>query len=123
IAAIEGRALGGGLEIAEACWLRVAAGDAWLGHPEVRIGAVAGFGGTTRLARLIGKGRAAEMLLTGRLVDAREALATGLVNRVVPAGEAVPAATALARDIAARPATAVRLNWEAMHRGLDMAID
>ena len=74
IAAINGHALGGGLELAESCMLRVAVRHATLGHPEVRIGAVAGFGGTTRLPRLIGKGRAAELLLTGKLVTAEEAV-------------------------------------------------
>src|SRR2546428_6365204 len=83
VAAMNGYALGGGLELAEACMLRVAVRHAMLGHPEVRIGAIAGFGGTTRLPRLIGKGRATELLLTGRLVTAEKALQMGLVNRVV----------------------------------------
>src|SRR5438093_9927909 len=82
VAAMNGYALGGGLELAEACTLRVAVRNAMLGHPEVRIGAVAGFGGTTRLPRLIGKGRAAELLLTGRLITAEEALRIGLVHKV-----------------------------------------
>src|SRR5207247_1516189 len=72
-----------GLELAEACMLRVTVPEARLGHPEVRIGAIAGFGGTTRLPRLIGKGRATELLLTGRLVTAEEALQIGLVTRIV----------------------------------------
>ena len=83
VAAINGHALGGGLELAESCMLRVAVRHATLGHPEVRIGAVAGFGGTTRLPRLIGKGRAAELLLTGKLVSAEEAVQLGLITKVV----------------------------------------
>ena len=84
IALINGFALGGGLEIAESCMLRVAVQGAKLGHPEVRIGAVAGWGGSTRLPRLIGKGRAAELLLTGKMIDADKAYTFGLVNAVVP---------------------------------------
>jgi len=82
IACINGFALGGGLELAESCMLRVAVHSAKLGHPEVRIGAVAGWGGTTRLPRLVGKSRAAELLLTGKMIGAEEAFQLGLVNRV-----------------------------------------
>ena len=110
VAAINGDAFGGGLELAEACALRVAVRHARLGHPEVRIGAVAGFGGTTRLPRLIGKGRAAEYLLTGRPMDAEEALRVGLVNRVVTEAETLLQETeALVREILARAPVAVRL--------------
>ncbi|MBB5018309.1 enoyl-CoA hydratase [Chitinivorax tropicus] len=123
IAAINGHALGGGLEIAEACMLRVAASGALLGHPEVKIGAVAGFGGTTRLPRLIGKGRAADMLLTGRLVTAEEALSMGLVNRVVPFTRLMDETHALLQDILSQSPQAVKLTWEALHRGLDLPID
>ncbi|AXE28495.1 enoyl-CoA hydratase [Chromobacterium phragmitis] len=123
LAAINGDALGGGLEIAEACMLRLAAPHARFGHPEVRIGAVAGFGGTTRLPRLIGKGRAAEMLLTGRLIDAEEACRLGLVNRVAPADDLLAEAESLLREIMAQSPTAVRLSWEAIHRGLSLSED
>lgn len=82
IALINGFALGGGLELAESCMFRIAVSSAKLGHPEVKIGAVAGWGGTTRLPRLIGKSRAAEMLLTGKMIDANEAVKIGLINRV-----------------------------------------
>jgi len=122
IAALNGYALGGGLELAEACTLRIAASHAMLGHPEVQIGAVAGFGGTTRLPRLVGKGRAAELLLTGRIVTAEEALAIGLVNRVVPGVELMAAAERLAGEIAAHSPNAVRFTWEAMHRGMDLTL-
>jgi enoyl-CoA hydratase len=122
IAAINGHALGGGLELAEACMLRVAARHAKLGHPEVRIGAVAGFGGTTRLPRLVGRGRAAELLLTGRLVTADEALQLGLVNRVVEPDRLLAVAEELAREVLANAPVAVRLTWEALHRGLDLTL-
>jgi enoyl-CoA hydratase len=122
VAAINGDAFGGGLELAEACALRVAVRHARLGHPEVRIGAVAGFGGTTRLPRLIGKGRAAEYLLTGRPMDAEEALRVGLVNRVVTEAETLLQETeTLVREILARAPVAVRLTWEAVHRGLSLS--
>ena len=107
IAAIDGYALGGGLELAEACWLRVAAKNARLDHPEVKIGAVAGFGGTTRLPRLVGRGRAAELLLRGRTVTAAEALNIGLVHEVVEPDELLVAAEALARELMARSPAAV----------------
>ncbi len=123
IAALNGHALGGGLELAEACWLRVSAEHARLGHPEVRIGAVAGWGGTTRLARLVGRGRAAELLLTGRTVTAGEALALGLVNRVVPGARLREEAAALAGEVAAQAPAAVRLTWRALHRGLNVPLE
>jgi enoyl-CoA hydratase len=123
IAAINGYALGGGLELAEACTLRVAISNAKLGHPEVRIGAVAGWGGTTRLPRLIGKGRAAEMLLTGKMISAEEALAFGLLNRVVEPEELMKEAEALLDEILAQAPLAVKMTWEAMHRGLDLSLD
>jgi enoyl-CoA hydratase len=123
IAAINGYALGGGLEIAEACTLRVAVNTAKLGHPEVRIGAIAGWGGTTRLPRLIGKGRAAEMLLTGKMISAEEALGMGLLNRVVEPELLMKEAEALMQDILSQAPLAVKMTWEAIHRGLDMSLD
>jgi len=123
IAAINGYALGGGLELAEACTLRVAVNTARLGHPEVRIGAVAGWGGTTRLPRLIGKGRAAELLLTGKMIAADEALAIGLVNRVVEPEDLMKESEVLLQDVLRQAPVAVRLTWEAMQRGLDMPLD
>jgi len=123
VAAINGYALGGGLELTEACTFRVAVSGARLGHPEVRIGAVAGWGGTTRLPRLIGKGRAAELLLTGRMIFAEEALNMGLVNRVVEPVRLIPESENLLKEVLAQSPLAVRLTWEAMHRGLDLPID
>ncbi len=123
VAALNGHALGGGLELAEACMFRIAASHATLGHPEVRIGAVAGFGGTTRLARLVGKGRAAEMLLRGRTIDAEEALRIGLVQQVAGPEELMDVARALLQDILGQSPDAVRLTWEALHRGLNMTLE
>lgn len=123
VAAINGYALGGGLELAEACTLRVAVSGARLGHPEVRIGAVAGWGGTTRLPRLIGKGRAVELLLTGGMISAGEALHMGLVNRVVEPARLMLECEGLLKEVLAQSPPAVRMTWEAMHRGLDLGID
>ena len=123
IAALNGLAYGGGLELAESCMIRIAANHVTLGHPEVRIGAVAGFGGTTRLPRLVGKGRAAEMLLRGRPVDAEEALRIGLVQAVVEPGRLMAEAEALVMEILAQSPAAVRLTWEALHRGLNLTLE
>lgn len=123
VAAINGYAFGGGLEISEACMIRVAVKSARLGHPEVKIGAVAGFGGTTRLARLVGRGRAAEMLLRGRAVRADEALQIGLVQFVVDEEQLIAETETIVREILAQSPTAVRLTWEALHRGLNMTLE
>jgi enoyl-CoA hydratase len=118
VAAVNGDAFGGGLELAEACTLRVAVRHARLGHPEVRIGAIAGFGGTTRLPRLIGKGRAAEHLLTGRPMGAEEALRVGLLNRVTETETLHQETEELLLEIMNQAPVAVRMTWEAVHRGL-----
>ncbi len=123
IAAINGYAFGGGLELAESCMIRVAAKTAKLGHPEVRIGAVAGFGGTTRLARLVGKGRAAELLLRGRTLTADEALQIGLVQSVVEPEKLMAETEAMLRDILTQSPIAVQLTWEALHRGLNITLE
>ncbi len=122
IAAINGFALGGGFELALACHLRVAADNAVVGLPEVGLGLIPGYGGTQRLARLAGRGRALELILTGRKVKADEALALGLVNRVVPAGEAVHAARELAAQILANGPRAVAYALQAVREGLDMPL-
>lgn len=123
VAAVNGFALGGGLELAESCMLRVAVRHAMLGHPEVRIGALAGFGGTTRLPRLIGKGRAAELLLTGRLLTAEEAVQIGLVHRVVEPENLLSETERLVREILSQSAIAVRMTWEAIHRGMNLTVE
>lgn len=123
IALINGFALGGGLELAESCMLRLAVTSAKLGHPEVRIGAVAGWGGTTRLPRLIGKSRAAELLLTGKMIDAGEALQLGLINRVTEPENLRSEGEKLLREILQNSPIAVNLTWDAIHRGLDLQVD
>lgn len=108
VAAVEGDALGGGLELALCCDLRVAAQTARLGMPEVRLGVMPGSGGTQRLPRLIGLARAKELILLGEIIDADTALRFGLVNRVVPPGQAETAARGLAEILASRGPVAVR---------------
>jgi enoyl-CoA hydratase len=122
IAAINGYALGGGCELAMSCTLRLAAERARLGQPEINLGLIPGYGGTQRLPRLIGRGRALEMLLTGLTLDAAEAHRIGLVNRVVAFEELMGAARTLATSLAAQPAIAVRHLLEAVGLGLDMPL-
>src|SRR4051812_3106519 len=123
IAAINGFALGGGCELAMACTLRIAADTARLGQPEVNLGIPPGFAGTQRLARLIGKGAALDMLLTGRHVTAEEAHRLQLVNRVVPAAELMTVARALATDLAAKAPIAMRYIIEAVQRGSEVPFE
>lgn len=120
IAAINGYALGGGLELALACTFRLASDTARLGQPEVKLGLIPGYGGSQRLPRLIGAGRALEMLLTGEPLTAAEALACGLVNHVVPASDLLPQCEQIGRKIAANAPLAIRLCLEAVRRGLEM---
>ena len=120
IAAINGFALGGGCELAMACTLRVAADTARLGQPEINLGLIPGYGGTQRLSRLVGRGRALELLLRGHQIDAAEALRIGLVDRVVPGAELMTAALALAMELAAKAPVAARAILEAVHKGLQM---
>jgi enoyl-CoA hydratase len=120
IAAVNGYALGGGCELALACTLRIASETARFGVPEVKLGIIPGYGGTQRLARLVGKGRALELILTGEPVNAQEAYRIGLVNQVVPAENLDSAAEALARKIMANAPLAVQLAMEAVHHGLEM---
>ena len=118
IAAIEGHARGGGCEIAVACDVRVAAEDADFGFVQMRLGLITGWGGAARLQRLVGYGRAMELLLTGRVITAREALAIGLVERLTPPGKALPMALEMAREIAERPPDAVRAVKAILRAGL-----
>lgn len=119
IAAINGFALGGGCETAMACTLRIAVPQAKFGQPEVKLGLLPGGGGTQRLPRLIGKGRALQLILTGGLIDAEEAYRIGLVNEIVPAAELLARAEAILHQIAANGPIAVRYALEATHKGMD----
>jgi len=123
IAAVNGFAFGGGCELMCACDLRVAADDARIGQPEVTVGIHPGFGGTQRLPRLIGPGKAREMILTGEPVAAAEAFGIGLVNRVVPAERLMEEARALAMTLVSRGPTAVRLAKRVMAHGLDVPLE
>ena len=120
IAAINGFALGGGCELAMACTIRIAAETARLGQPEINLGIIPGYAGTQRLARLIGRGRALELLLTGDHVTAAEAHRLGLVNRVVAAAELMNEARTLAATLAGKAPVAARYIIDAVNKGLDM---
>jgi enoyl-CoA hydratase len=122
IAAINGFALGGGCELAMACTLRIAADSAILGQPEINLGIIPGYAGSQRLPRLVGKGRALELLLTGDHLTAARAYEIGLVNKVVPAAALLEAANALAQTLAAKAPIAVRYIIEAVNQGLDMPL-
>jgi enoyl-CoA hydratase len=118
IAAINGFALGGGTEIALSCHVRIAAENARMGQPEVKLGLIPGFGGTQRLTRLIGKGKAMELILSGRTIDAQEALSIGLVNRVVPSAELMAACETLAREMMDNAPLALEYSIRAINEGL-----
>ncbi len=119
IAAINGFALGGGCETAMACTIRVASETAKFGQPEVKLGLVPGGGGTQRLPRLVGKGRALQMILSGETISAQEAYRIGLVNEVVPAAEVMARAEAILKQIFANAPLAVKYSLEAVNRGLE----
>jgi enoyl-CoA hydratase len=121
IAALNGFALGGGCELALACTFRLASETARLGQPEVKLGLIPGFAGTQRLTRLVGKGRALDLILTGRMVDADEALRIGLVHRVVPAASLMTEARALAASLADLAPVAMRYAMDAINRGAEVA--
>ena len=123
IAAVNGFALGGGCELAMACHVRIAADGAKFGQPEVKLGLVPGYGGTQRLPRLVGKGRALQLLLTGELIDAAEAHRIGLVNAVVPGAELLDAARRMLGQMLANAPLALAGCIEAVNDGLDRELD
>ncbi|MBI5059839.1 enoyl-CoA hydratase/isomerase family protein [candidate division KSB1 bacterium] len=123
IAAVNGYALGGGCELAMACHLRVAAENAKFGQPEINLGIIPGYGGTQRLPRLIGRGKALELLLTGRVIPASEALNIGLVNSVVPQADLMTVVRKLAEELAAKPRRAAAAILNAVENGLQLGLD
>jgi len=122
IACINGFALGGGCELAMACSFRLASENAKLGQPEVKLGIIPGYGGTQRLPRLVGKGLANQLLLSGEMINAQEALRIGLVNEVVPLGELIARAEAIAGKIVANAPLAVQYCLEAVNKGMDVPL-
>jgi enoyl-CoA hydratase len=123
VAAVNGFALGGGLELAMSCAIRVAAPNAKFGQPEVKLGIVPGYGGTQRLPRLVGRGRAIEMLITGETIDAAEAYRNGLVNYVTPLEELLPFSRSWLRKVLANGPKAIALAIEAVDVGLDCGVE
>jgi enoyl-CoA hydratase len=123
IAAVNGYALGGGCELAMACHLRIAAENAKFGQPEVNLGIIPGYGGTQRLTRLIGRGRALDLMLSGRMIPAAEALQWGLVQNVVPQSELMPTVRKLAAELALKPRLATAAILEAVQEGLQLGLE
>ena len=122
IAAVAGFALGGGCEIAMACTMRLASSNAKLGQPEVKLGIIPGYGGTQRLPRLVGKGIAMQLVLTGEMISADDAYRIGLVNEVTAPGDLLPRAEALAQKIIANAPLAIQYAMEAVNHGLDLTL-
>jgi enoyl-CoA hydratase len=122
IAAVNGYALGGGCELAMACHIRIASDNAKFGQPEVNLGTFPGYGGTQRLARLVGIGKAMELILTGNQIDAQEALRIGLVNQVVPQAELLAVVEAMARTIMSKGQPAVRLALKAINATMEKSL-
>ena len=123
IAAVNGFALGGGCELAMCCHLRIASEKAKFGQPEVKLGICPGYGGTQRLPRLVGKGRALDLILSGRMIGAAEALQIGLVNKVVPPDDLIREAVQMLQGIMAMGPLAIQLSIEAIDQGFDMSLD
>ena len=123
IAAVNGFALGGGCELSLACDIRIASEKAKFGQPEVGLGIIPGFGGTQRMARIIGTGPAMELIFTADTIDAKQAEKIGMVNHVVPAEELMDAAIAMAEKIASKAQVAIRTSKMALRRGIDCDIN
>ncbi len=122
IAAINGFALGGGCETAMACTIRVASEHAKFGQPEVKLGLIPGGGGTQRMPRLVGKGRALQIILSGEIISAQEAHRIGLVNEVVPAADVITRAEAILKQIFSNAPIAVKYSLEAVNKGLETSV-
>ena len=122
VAAVNGFALGGGCELAMACTIRVAAETAKFGQPEVKIGIMPGYGGTQRLPRLVGRGRALQLILSGEVIAAQEAYRIGLVNEVVPNADLIARAEAILKQIISNAPVGVKFSIEAVNKGLDTSV-
>ena len=123
VAAVNGFALGGGCELAMACQIRIASDAAKFGQPEVKLGLIPGYGGTQRLPRLVGRGRALQLLLTGEMIDAQEAFRIGLVNRVVAPEQLLAAATAMIQQMLMNAPLGIAACIDVLDRGLEMPLD
>ena len=123
VAAVNGFALGGGCELSMASTIRIAAENARFGQPEVKIGVMPGYGGTQRLPRLVGKGRALQLILSGEIIDAKEAYRIGLVNEVVPSANLIARVEAVLNQIIANAPVGVKLSIEAVNKGLDASLE
>lgn len=123
IAAVNGFALGGGCELAMACHIRIASETAKFGQPEVKLGLIPGYGGTQRLPRLVGRGRALQLLLTGEMIDAQEAYRIGLVNRIVAADQLLPSATTMIQQMLMNAPLGLAACIDAVDRGLQMPLE
>jgi len=123
IAAVNGFALGGGCELAMACTIRIASDSAKFGQPEVKLGIMPGYGGSQRLPRLVGKGRALQIILSGEVIGAQEAYRIGLVNEVVPPANLIPRAEAVLNQINANGPVGVKYSIEAVNKGMDTSLE
>jgi len=123
IAAVNGYAVGGGCELAMACTIRLASETAKFGQPEVKLGIMPGYGGTQRLPRLVGKGRALQLILSGDTVSAQEAYRIGLVNEIVPNANLIPRAEAILQQIVSNAPVGVKFSIEAVNKGLETSLD
>ena len=123
IAAVNGYAVGGGCELAMACTIRLASETAKFGQPEVKLGIMPGYGGTQRLPRLVGKGRALQLILSGDTVSAQEAYRIGLVNEIVPNADLIPRAEAILQQMASNAPVGVKFSIEAVNKGLETSLD
>ena len=123
VAAVNGFALGGGCELAMACTIRIASESAKFGQPEVKLGIMPGFGGSQRLPRLVGKGRALQIILSGKSIDAQEAYRIGLVNEIIPNTNLIARAEAILNEIGANAPMGVRFSIDAVNKGVDASLE
>jgi len=123
VAAVNGFALGGGCELAMACTLRIASDNAKFGQPEVKLGIMPGYGGSQRLPRLVGKGRALQIILSGQMISAQDAYRIGLINEIVPSANLIVRAEEILNQINANAPLAVKFSLEAVNKGVETSLD